>query len=189
MTAVAERRRRRAPGFKDVVLAVAAILGLAAVGWTVYSQTTGATIVVLKTGSMSPAMPQGSGAVSMPTDAADLEIGDVVTVRLDDASLPVTHRIVGIDGIADTPNARELTLRGDANDTDDLYPYVVERVLRVAMPLPHAGAVLSVLTAPWFLGGMVLVIGALMAWAFWPGPLEEIEQELAEREHMEAETS
>lgn len=187
MTAVPTRRRTRATGIlKDVVLAVAAILGLATVGWAVYSQSTGATIVVLKTGSMSPAMPQGSGAVSLPADAADLEIGDVVTVRLDDASTPVTHRVVRIDEVPGAPEARSLVLRGDANDTDDLYPYTVERVLRVAVPLPYAGAALSVMTGPWFLGGVVLVVGGLVVWAFWPAPVDEIEQELADREHAGA---
>ncbi|GAA1533073.1 signal peptidase [Microbacterium ginsengiterrae] len=175
-------RKGRRPGLaKDIVLVVAALLGLATVGWTVYAQVTGATIIVLKTGSMSPGMPQGSGALSMPADAAELEIGDVVSAKLDDSSPWVTHRIVGIDSVPGDPQKRELVLRGDANATDDLFPYTVEKVLRVQFPIPFAGPVLAVVTAPLFLGGLVLVIGLLVVWAFWPAPVEEIEEELALR--------
>lgn len=173
-------RARRRPGrVKDIVLVVAALLGLATVGWTVFTQVTGATIVVLKTGSMSPDIPQGSGALSLPAEAAELEVGDVVTAKLDDASPFVTHRIVRIDEVPGSPQKRELVMRGDANDTDDLYPYTVEKVLRVQVAIPHAGAVLSVVTSPLFLGGMVLVIGMLVVWAFWPASVDEIEEELA----------
>ncbi len=173
-------RTRRRPGrVKDIVLVVATLLGLATVGWTVFTQVSGATIVVLKTGSMSPDMPQGSGALSLPTEAGELEIGDVVTARLDDASPLVTHRIVRIDEVPGSPDKRELVMRGDANETDDLYPYTVEKVLRVQFAIPHAGSVLSVVTSPLFLGGVVLAIGMLVVWAFWPASVDEIEEELA----------
>ena len=178
----AARARRRPGRVKDIVLVVAALLGLVTVGWTVFTQVSGATIVVLKTGSMSPDMPQGSGALSLPADAAELEIGDVVTAKLDDASPLVTHRIVRIDEVPGSPEKRELVMRGDANETDDLYPYTVETVLRVQFVIPHAGAVLSVVTSPMFLGGVVLVIGMLVVWAFWPASVDEIEEELATSE-------
>lgn len=174
-----QRARHESGSVKDVVLVVAALLGLLTVGWTAYAQLTGATIVVLKTGSMSPDMPQGSGALSLPAEAEDLEVGDVVTAKLDDASPFVTHRIVAIDEVAGSPEKRQLVMRGDANDTDDLYPYVVEKVLRVQFAIPHAGAVLQVIRSPLFLGGVVLLIGVLVVWAFWPAPMEEIEEELA----------
>lgn len=180
------RARRRSGHVKDIVLVVAALLGLATVGWTVFTQATGATIIVLKTGSMSPDMPQGSGALSLPAEAGELAIGDVVSAKLDDASLLVTHRIVRIDEVPGSADKRQLVMRGDANDTDDLYPYTVEKVLRVQFAIPHAGAVLSVVTSPLFLGGLVLVIGMLVVWAFWPASEDEIEEELALR-HGESE--
>lgn len=176
------RARPRSGRVKDVVLVIAALLGLATVGWTVFTQVTGATIVVLKTGSMSPDMPQGSGALSLPAEADELEVGDVVTARLDDASPLVTHRIVHIDEVLGSPHKRELVMRGDANDSDDLYPYTVEKVLRVQFAIPLAGPVLSVVTAPLFLGAVVLVIGMLVVWAFWPASVDEIEAELAEND-------
>ena len=42
------------------------------------------------------------------------------------------------------------------------------------------------MTAPWFLGGVALLIGALVVWAFWPAPVDEIERELADGEHVGA---
>ena len=182
------RARRRSGRVKDIVLVVAALLGLATVGWTVFTQVTGATIIVLKTGSMSPGMPQGSGALSLPAAAPELKIGDIVSAKLDDASLPVTHRIVRIDEVPDSPQKRQLVLQGDANETEDLFPYTVERVLRVQFAIPHAGTVLSVVTSPLFLGGLVLMIGMLVVWAFWPASEDEIEEELALR-HGESERS
>src|SRR5690606_32077805 len=123
----------------------------------------------------------GSGALSLPAKAGDLEVGDVVTTKLDDAALPVTHRVVRIDEVTGSPDKRQLVLRGDANETDDLYPYIVEDVLRVQFAIPHAGAVLSVITSPLFLGGLVLAIGILVVCAFWPASVEAIEEELALR--------
>jgi signal peptidase len=180
----AARARRSTVHVKDVVLVIAALLGLITVGWTVFTQVTGATIVVLKTGSMSPGMPQGSGALSLPAEADELEVGDVVTAKLDDAAPFVTHRIVQIDAVPGSPQRRQLILRGDANQTDDLYPYIVEKVLRMQVAIPHAGAVLSVVTSPLFVGVVVLVIGMLVVWAFWPAPIDEIEDELTQTDEI-----
>lgn len=170
---------------KDVVLTLGAACGVLALVWLAYAHLTGATIVVLKTGSMSPAMPQGAAAVALPVDAQDLAVGDVVTVRRDDASPLVTHRVVDVEEVPGAPASRSLTLRGDANDADDLFPYEVDRVLRTSYSLPHAGYVASVLQTPPFLGGIVLMIGLLVLWAFWPARLEDIEAELHSREERD----
>lgn len=165
---------------------MAGLLGLLAVGWLLFAQVTGASIVVLKTGSMSPEIPQGWGTLAFPADAADLEVGDVVTVRLDDSSPLVTHRIVRIDSVDGRPEARDLVLQGDANDAIDLFPYRVDTALRTSTILPHAGPVLATMQSPIVLGGVIVLVGLLVLWAFWPASLEDIEAELAEREEETA---
>jgi signal peptidase len=153
---------------KDVVLAIFGMLGVAALGWLVFTQITGASVVVFETGSMSPVIPQGGAAISFPTKAADLRIGDIVTAKLDDATRPVTHRIVSIAADPAHPNGRLLTLKGDANTTPDLFPYPVTKVLRVAVGGPGFGTVVSVLKSPIGIGGSFTIVALLVLWAFWP---------------------
>ena len=178
-------RQRRHTRFhdvlKDVVLGVAALLGVLCIAWLVYAQQTGSTVIILKTGSMSPTIPQGSGAISKPVPAGELVAGDIVTVRLDDASPLVTHRVKTVEPITGEPNRRRLTLQGDANDVPDQFPYQVSSALKVQMVLPHAGYGIQTLKQPIFLGGSIVVIGVLMLWAFWPPPLAEIEREMQAR--------
>ena len=73
---------------------------------------------------------------------------------------------------------RSLILQGDANKTPDMYPYKVSMALKVQFAIPKAGYIMRTLKAPIFLGGVVLGIGLLIVWAFWPPPIEDIEEEL-----------
>jgi|SRR5690625_875854 len=155
----------------DIAAAALGLVGLVVVGWLLFSFFTGATLVVLKTGSMSPTMPAGTAAVTMPTAAADLEVGDVVTVQRDDTSLPVTHRIIEITP-GNTPAERELRLQGDANATPDLFPYRVEETHRVITAMPGLGRMLAVAQGPVVMGVATVVVAALCLRAFWPSSSE-----------------
>lgn len=159
-------------------LLVAAVLVVAA--WFAFSAVSGATLVVFRTGSMSPAMPQGSVAVSVPVTADEIEIGDVVTVHGADRGLPVTHRVVEVREATmavrekEIPaNARELVLKGDDNDSVDMLPYVVTEARRAVFAVPALGSALMLLQSPLGMGVMTLVAGALTVWAFWPGRRQE----------------
>lgn len=151
----------------------AAVVALAA--WAILAMTVGATLVVFRTGSMAPAIPQGALAVSFPVAAAEIRVGDVVTVQRADAELPVSHRVVevrvGADATVAPPiprDARELVLQGDANAQPDLRPAVVREARRVVWSVPGAGTALMMVQSPIGLGVMVLGAGALTTWAFWP---------------------
>lgn len=163
-------RRKSAPRgvLKDGVLAFFGLLGVLAVGWLVFAQVTGASVVVFETGSMAPGIPQGGASVSFPAKAADLRVGDIVTAKLDDATRPVTHRIVTIARDPASPNGRLLTLKGDANSTPDLFPYPVTNVLRVAVGGPGFGTVVTLLKSPIGIGTGFAVVALLVLWAFWP---------------------
>jgi signal peptidase len=162
------RSRRRTGRVADVVLAVGALFGLVTAVWLGLAHLTGATVVVLETGSMAPAMPQGTAAVVVPVAAEQLRVGDVVTVRRDDASPFVTHRVVDIAPVEDAPQRRSLTLQGDANTTPDLFPYEVERALRTTYSVPNGAQMTRVMQAPGFRAAVVFVVAAGLVWAFWP---------------------
>lgn len=160
-------------GAAATALIVAAAIGLAC--WFVYSLTTGATLVIFRTGSMSPTIPQGSLAISVPVEAEEIRVGDVVTVKRPDQDLPVTHRVVEIREPGDPalsepipPEARSLIMQGDANATVDRLPYVVIEARKVVFSVPHVGHGLMLLQSSLGLGVMTLIAGTLTIWAFWP---------------------
>ncbi|MGI6877621.1 signal peptidase I [Microbacterium sp. gxy059] len=173
---------RRALG--TAVTTILVVTASSVVLWYLFSALTGATLITFRTGSMSPTMPQGAVAVAFPISAADIRVGDVVTVSQGEGSLPVTHRVVEVRDDAEATSAdplpeggRELVMRGDDNDAVDLHPYVVTEARRVAVAVPHVGAALMVLQSPLGMGAMTLVAGALTAWAFWPRRPDEDDDE------------
>ncbi|GAB3596295.1 hypothetical protein GCM10027408_04830 [Microbacterium tumbae] len=151
---------------------VVAVLVMA--GWFVFSALTGATLITFRTGSMSPTMPQGSVAVSLPVRADEIEVGDVVTVLREGEELPVTHRVVEARDPAQASSqgipadARELILKGDDNESVDLKPYVVDEARRVLFAIPGIGAALMLIQSPLGMGTLTVLAGALATWAFWP---------------------
>ncbi|BAJ75237.1 signal peptidase I [Microbacterium testaceum StLB037] len=153
---------------RDAVTTFVGCLGILIVAWLVASAVWGLGIIVFVTGSMSPTLPTGAAAITRTVDAADLAVGDVVTVRRPGNGAQVTHRIVEIAPVAGDPQARSLTLRGDANDSADLRPYIVTSAPRVLIGAPLAGSIITAAKTPAaMLGGSVL-IAAVIAWALWP---------------------
>lgn len=185
-------------GTATTIALVIAAVGLAA--WFGYSAATGATLVAFRTGSMSPTMPQGAIAVTVPVPASDLEVGDVATVQRAGEETPVTHRVVEIgpvligEGAAadiraaapgsgppdlSSPEARRIVMQGDDNDTPDHLPYALEDARRVVFAVPHAGAALMMAQTPIGMGALILTAGALVVWAFWPRAPRELEEPAA----------
>ena len=139
-------------------------------------------------------MPQGALAVSLPVSASEIEVGDVITVQRAGESLPVTHRVVKIGEIEDraanaadiraaapgagppdlsSPGAREIVMQGDDNDTPDHLPYAITDARRVVFSLPFVGTILMMLQTPIATGALVVLVGALVVWAFWPKAASE----------------
>lgn len=178
---------RRAAGRTATTVLVVAALGLAL--WFIYAAVAGATLITFRTGSMSPTIPQGALAISLPTTADQLQIGDVVTVQRANEALPVTHRVIEISAVqppepnsADMraaapgggppdlsdPRARQIVMQGDDNDTPDHLPYLVTDVRKVVFSVPQVGNVLMLLQSPIGTGTLLVLVAALTTWAFWP---------------------
>ena len=163
-----ERRERRGLGriLADVLLWLAAIAGVVCMALVVLAFTANITLIMFRTGSMSPTIPAGSVAVVQSIPASEIEVGDVVTVdRAGD--LPVTHRVTSV-APADSDAQRVITLRGDANAADDPYPYTVQAVRIVLFSVPGIATVIVAMGNPWVLGGLTIGATVLVVWAFWP---------------------
>lgn len=109
-------------------------------------------------GSMGKGLPQGSVAVSKPTSAQELRIGDVVAHRASADSPPVLHRIVDITTV---DGQRLFVTQGDANRTPDPIPVAFEGTGdRVVYSVPYAGYILRYGGSGL---GRLLLIGAPLA--------------------------
>ena len=106
---------------------------------------TGHDIYVIRGGSMKPAIPLGALVIDAPVAAADIHVGDVLTVRLHDAVV-VTHRV---NRVVDLPSGLHLELKGDANAAPDpaLVP-AAHTVGKVVLSIPLAGYLLAMLSQP-----------------------------------------
>lgn len=109
----------RIAGAAVTALIVVAAVGLAA--WFAFSAFTGASLITFRTGSMSPTMPQGTLAVTVPVQASELAVGDVITVQRAGEAMPVTHRVTAIATVADRPaNAADIRAAAPGSDAPDL---------------------------------------------------------------------
>ncbi len=151
---------------REIALNVGAVAGLICVLAAAASFLFGIKPLVFRSGSMSPDIPTGALALSQATEAADLAIGDVVSV-LDPQGTRITHRIQEIASTDGTTSV--LILKGDANQDADISPYTVTEVDRVFFSVPGLGYAVSWLSSPMaiFLGGGL--VGAVMVLAFGPG--------------------
>ncbi|MHA7306636.1 signal peptidase I [Arthrobacter sp. TMN-49] len=150
----------------DALLTVAAIGGLACVILVLMALFLHITLIMFKTGSMSPTIPAGSLAIVRQIPASEIKVGDVVTVDRPQ-TLPITHRVVSI---APAPgNDISITLRGDANPADDPQPYVVGSVRIVLFSIPQLAYAVRAVSNPIVLGGTSIGAAGLVTWTFWPG--------------------
>lgn len=151
----------------DVLLWVAAALGLLCAVLAALTSFLGFQVMLFSSGSMDPTIPVGSAALVSSVEAADVEVGDIVTVDRGAGELPVTHRVVSI-APADSPDARLLTLRGDANDQDDPAPYEVTEVGRVVFSVPGVAPLVAQLGTSRMLAPLGVVAAAFVIWGLWP---------------------
>ncbi|UYY81985.1 signal peptidase I [Arthrobacter sp. YA7-1] len=163
----AESRKRGGFGDRagDALLTVAAIGGLACVVLVLLGLVFHITLIMFKTGSMSPTIPAGSLAIVRQIPASEVRVGDVVTVDRSQA-LPITHRVRSIAPAAG--NNMSITLRGDANPADDPQPYVVGTVRIVLFSIPNLAYTVQAVSNPLVLGGITIAAAGLVTWAFWP---------------------
>ena len=122
---------------------------IAIYGVLVIPKVFGITPVVVLSGSMEPTYSVGDLLYYKKVDR-ELEIGDVITYRLDDAL--VTHRIVDIQG-------SEYITQGDANEARDLNPVLQDSIVGIPVfSIPMIGYYIYFVNNNLYLVGIVVVI-------------------------------
>ncbi len=167
----ARQRRHRGNGhigWSGLLYAASIAAILLAVAVAVGGPVVGLHTVRLATGSMSPDLPAGSLLLVRDTPAAEVQPGDVVMVQRPDQR-PVTHRVVAVDPpTVETDGRTALTLRGDANATDDPHPYLVDRVGRMVVGIPWGGQLAEFVQSPIGMGVLTVLFSSLVLSVLWP---------------------
>ncbi|WP_169337842.1 signal peptidase I [Propionicicella superfundia] len=140
---------------RSVILTLAAALGVVCLVAFGVSFLVGVRPLVVISGSMEPAIPTGSVVFTRTVPAAELAVGDVVTVERPRVGGLVTHRIVAME--PGDSGSYELTLQGDANRTPDSSTYTVSEAGRYMWHVPYLGNVALVLQSR---GGILTVVAA-----------------------------
>lgn len=152
----------------DAALTIAAALGAVCIALVIAAALFDVRIILFSTGSMSPAIPAGSAAIVRGIPAADVSVGDVITVERP-GQLPITHRVTSVESVpGGAPEQRRLTMRGDANRVDDPFPYDVSTVRLVVWSVPGVAPAIAAMGNPWVLGIMTVAATTLVVWVFWP---------------------
>lgn len=149
----------------NMLLNIAAIGGAICLALVACALVFQVSLVLFKTGSMSPTIPAGSIAVVRKIPASHVKVGNIVTVDRP-GLLPISHRVrtvhPGIDGTT------VITMRGDANATDDPAPYTVRTVRIVMWSVPYGAHLLARTADPRVIGGLTLLVAGLVTWTLWP---------------------
>lgn len=134
-----------------IILLVLAVLA----GLLIIPKLMGYEEMAVLTGSMEPNYPVGSLIFVKEIDPDQMEVGDVITYRLDSDTV-VTHRIVDIDKEAQT-----VTTKGDANSSDDGSPVPYSEIVGKAhFKIPYLGYVSMNIKTP---KGIMAICGVLIA--------------------------
>jgi signal peptidase I len=142
-------------------LAAGTLLVLAhALGWSA---------MIVRSGSMAPAVPVGSLVVARPVSGGDVRVGDAIAVRrngTDGAGVTVLHRVVALQ---ERNGQRFAQLKGDANPVADPEPAALtEPVARPVAIIPRAGYAVSALQTSLPPSRMLLAAAGLLAlWLIW----------------------
>ncbi|MFD6897825.1 signal peptidase I [Rhodococcus sp. NPDC060086] len=163
----ASRMKRRSPGsyLAGGLMNLLALGGVVCVVLVIAAVLLNISLIMFKTGSMSPTIPAGSLAVVKEISADDIAIGDVVTVDRP-GELPVTHRVIAVhpQGVGEAL----IEMKGDANPGPDPGMYRVEQVRKVLWSVPDLAHAVVWLSNPYVLGSLTIGASALVLWAFWP---------------------
>ena len=158
------------------LLNVLAVLGVVCIVLVILGVVFNVSIMMFKTGSMSPTIPAGSAALVREIPAEDMKVGDIVTVDRGDKVLPVTHRVIDIQTTDPSTGAVTFDMKGDANAEKDPDPYTTETVRKVMFSVPGIAPILQQWRNPFLLGGITIAASLLVVWAFWPRRGDDLDE-------------
>lgn len=142
----------------NTVMWLVAALGLASVLVWGATQAGWVRPLVVVSGSMEPQIMTGDLLIDRPRPTSELRVGDVASIHSDVTQNLVTHRVVGIEHVAD--GRWEIRMKGDANHSADAGVYVVgDTVWQPAWQISGGGYVLTTITRP----SVALSLGVALA--------------------------
>lgn len=140
------------------VLTAGSIFGAIVLFLTLFAAQSGFRPLVVRSGSMEPAISTGSMVLVRRIPASDIKPGDIVSVERADRTR-VTHRVITVE--RQGSNA-VLTLKGDANEDPDPAPVTVSSAYRLVLTIGWVGRFTSWLATPaggFALGCLVTAVG------------------------------
>lgn len=138
------------PRIGDRLLNLAALLGVVVMALTVGAHVSGYQPLVVRSGSMEPAIATGSMVLVRSVPLEEIGVGDVVSVVRADGTR-VMHRVLTVSVSGD---AATLTLKGDANEDPDPAPVVATEADELVWTVPGVGRAAAFLASA--KGGFVL---------------------------------
>lgn len=161
-------RRRLLSTAKETALTVLAAAG----GLCLLALVAGASLdiglIVFRTGSMTPGLEPGAIAAVQKVPASSLAKGDIATVQREGSALPVTHRVVASEPDPADSQKVFLTMKGDANASEDPVKYNVSSAKKLLFAVPQVGYWVMRLQNPWFMGLCTIAMASLVTRTFWP---------------------
>jgi signal peptidase I len=141
------------------------VAGLAVVLFSFAPKALGHQVLIVRSGSMEPAIMTGSVVIVQPVPPSALRVGDVITFEPPDGSGRVmTHRIVGVLEEGQSP---AFQTRGDANSTFDSLPVrYASTGWKVVGSVPYAGYFYNLLGHPAARAILIGVPAMLLSGAF-----------------------
>jgi signal peptidase I len=121
---------------------------------------TGWKALSVQTGSMEPAIRQGSLVFVQSVPPDSLQPGDVLTYKSADKPETITHRVVARKGLENGP--KQYITKGDANKSPDVPVSQGQVVGKVAYALPVAGRALDFIKTPVGLALFVYIPAAIL---------------------------
>jgi signal peptidase len=129
----------------DALLVVLVATVIACVALTALGPRYEHPSLVIRGGSMEPAIPLGSLVILEPVGPVNLRVGDVVSFQATNGTI-VTHRVTRLASLGQTPY---FGTKGDANaDPDPVITPDSAIIGRVTLTLPGAGYLMTLIHAP-----------------------------------------
>jgi signal peptidase len=104
------------------------------------------SVAIVRSGSMSPAMPVGALAVAVPIAPEDVKVGDIITFKpppdptIKNPDVTVSHRVVEVQN----EEGLYFVTKGDANEEPDPFLLPAANVLgKVIFNIPRLGYVMN----------------------------------------------
>lgn len=149
---------------RSLILTFAAIVGAFCILVFGVSLVLGLKPQIVVSGSMEPTIPTGSLLMAKEVSAAEIEVGDVVTLDRPNNGGLVTHRVTSVE---QQHTNWEITMRGDANAADDPYPYTVRTAGKIVATIPGVGYLAGMFRTPFGLTGIAVFAVALLVTFLW----------------------